>query len=406
MARKGEIVAGLDVGTTKTSAFVAEIKEEGKIELLGYGSQPSKGMQAGMITDINSTVDSIRAAVAEAGNMAGVEITRVYAGIAGQHIRGFNSHGITKVENKEITQADMDRVVDQANAVAIPVNQRVLHTIVQEYIVDGQDGIKYPSGMRAIRLEAKVHIVTGSVTAAENILRCCTKSGLQVADLILEPLASSLAVLTDDERELGVAMVDIGGGTSDLIIFHKGNVVHTAVLGIGGDLITHDIAVGMGTPMAAAEKLKRTYGTAMACLVDKAEMLDVPKVGSGELKPMSRQVLSDIIEARIEEIVTMIHKEIRKTSLEELLGAGVVITGGVANLPGVAQLAEELMDMPVRCALPTGISKLSDLVRNPSCSTGVGLLHYATRYQPQSSTGAPIFRRLVDRMKGWLEDFI
>ncbi len=407
MASKGEIIVGLDIGTTKVVALVGEIKDNGKVEVIGCGTHVSKGMQNGVITDIGATVDSIREAVQEAELMAGVAISQVFAGIAGQHIRGFNSHGIVKVEGKEITEEDVERVVDQANAVAIPINQKVLHTIVQDYVVDGQEGIKYPIGMSAIRLEAKVHIVTGAISAAENVVRCCNKAGLSVAELVLEPLASSLAVLSEDERELGVALIDIGGGTSDLIIYLKGNVVHTSVLPLGGDLITHDIAVGLGTPMAGAEKLKQECGYAMAHMVEKTESINVPTVGSGEVKQMSQQVLCDIIEARAEEIITLINKEIRKTGVEELLGAGVVLTGGVTNLPGLARLAEELMDMRVRCAAPIEVAGLIDLVRNPIYASSVGLLQYAVKHaQNYPGSGVSVMGRIKNKLKNWWDTFV
>ncbi|RJO68646.1 MAG: cell division protein FtsA [Myxococcales bacterium] len=407
MARRGDIIVGLDIGTTKVATLVGEVKDDGKIEVIGLGTHPSKGMQKGVITEIESTVEAIQKAVAEAELMAGIQVQSVFAGIAGHHIRGFNSHGIVAVKGKEITRVDVDRVLEQAKAVAIPIDRQVLHAIVQEYLIDSQDGIKVPLGMSGIRLEAKVHIVTSAISAAQNIVRCCNKAGLAVADIVLEPLASSLAVLTDDERDLGVALVDVGGGTADLIIYLKGSVVHTSVLPMGGEFITHDIAIGLSTPMASAEKIKRDHGCAMACMVDKGEMIDVPKVGSGDPKVISRQVLCDIIEARAEEIFTLIHKEIRKTGLEDLLGAGVVLTGGVANLPGVGKLAEELMDVPVRVAVPNGVAGLVDLLRNPIHATGVGLLHYAAKHSPAfSEAHRPLYKRMMDKVKIFLNDFV
>lgn len=409
MPRKGEIIVGLDIGTTKTVALVGEVKEDGRIEIIGMGSHPSKGLQKGVITEIESTVDAISKAVMEAELMAGVKISSVFVGIAGHHIRGFNSHGIYAVKNKdqEISRSDVDRVLDQAKAVAIPIDRQVLHTIPQEYIIDSQDGIKIPFGMSGIRLEAKVHIVTAASSSIQNIIRCCNKAGLAVADIILEPLASAMSVLKDDERELGVALVDIGGGTSDLIIYQRGSAVHTSVLPLGGEFITHDVAVGLSTPMLAAEKIKIKSGCAMSCLVEKGESITVPKVGSGDTRHVSRQVLCDIIEARVEEIISMIHKEIHMTGLADLLGAGVVLTGGGVNLPGIAQLTEELMDLPVRRGEPAEVSGLVDLIRDPIYATGVGLLEYASKHSPAYVENQhTLVRRVVDRVRNFFSDFV
>lgn len=407
MSKKGDIIVGLDIGTTKVVALVGEVKEDGQIEVIGMGSSSSKGMQKGVINEIESTVESIRKAIMEAELMAGVQISSVYVGISGHHIRGFNSHGIVAVKGDEITQLDMDRVCDQAKAVAIPMDRQVLHSIPQEYIVDSQDGIKIPLGMSGIRLEAKVHIVTSGISAGQNIVRCCNKAGLSVADIVLEPLCSAESVLTDDERELGVAMVDVGGGTADIIIYLKGAVVHTSVLPIGGDFITHDIAVGLSTPMASAEEIKKEHGCAMSCLVTKGESLEVAKVGSGDPRHISRQVLCDIIEARAEEIVTMIQKEIHMTGLEDLLGAGVVFTGGGVNLPGMDQLAEEMMDMPVRVANPTEVAGLVDMVHDPIYSTSVGLLKYASTHSPSYiDKKRPLMKRMMDKVKVFFNDFV
>lgn len=407
MARKGEIIVGLDIGTTKVVALVGEVKEDGQIEVIGVGSHPSKGLQKGVITEIESTVESIKRAVMEAETMCGVDIRAVYVGIAGYHIRGFNSHGIVAVKGKEISAQDIDRVCEQAKAVAIPMDRQVLHTIPQEYIIDSQDGIKIPLGMSGVRLEAKVHIVTAAISAVQNIIRCCNKANLTVADVVLEPLASAMSVLTEDERELGVALVDIGGGTSDLIIYLRGSVVHTSVLPLGGDFITHDIAVGLSTQMASAEQIKRDYGTAMACLADKGETIEVAKVGSGEPRHISRHVLCDIIEARVEEIITLIHKEIHMTGLEDLLGAGLVLTGGACSLKGIEQLAEEMVDMPVRVAKPTGVSGLMDLVGKPEHATGVGLLQYALHHSPAyAEAQRPLVRRMVERVRLFFNDFV
>ena len=407
MTRKGDIIVGLDIGTTKVAVVVGEVKDDGQIDVIGFGTHPSKGMQKGVVAEIEPTVESIRAAVEDAQLMCSMDIRNVYIGIAGQHIRGFNSHGAIAVKGREITQSDVEQVLEQAKAVAIPLDRQALHAIVQEYQVDDQNSIRTPLGMGGIRLGAKVHIVTGTINSVRNIERCCNKAGLSVADIVLEPLASAMAVLTEDERKLGVALVDIGGGTSDLIVYLKGSVVHTSVLPIGGEFITYDIAVGLGTPMANAEEIKHEHGCAMACMVEKGEQIDVPKVGSGVIKHISRQVLCDIIEARTEEIVNMIYKEIRMTGLEELLGAGVVLTGGATKLKGMETLAEELMELPVRCAVPRGVVGLTKPMEDPRYATSIGLLQYASRYSPTYvESHRPLVRRFLDRLRVFFSDFV
>ena len=407
MNQKGEIIVGLDVGTTKVSVLVGEHKDDGHIEIIGLGSHPSKGMKSGVITEIEATVETIRKAVMEAELMAGVQISNVYVGISGSHILGFNSHGMAAVKGKEILRADVDRTTEQAKAVVIPADRQVLHTLVQEFIVDNQDGIRMPVGMSGVRLEAKVHIVTGSISAVSNMIRCCNKAGLSVADIVIEPMASALAALSDDEKELGVALADIGGGTVDLVIYLKGSVVHTSVLPMGGDFITQDIAVGLHTPMQAAERAKREFGCAVAGMVEKNESIPVSKVGSGDPKEVSRQALCDIIEARVEEILNAVHKEIRKTNLEERLGAGLVLTGGTANLLYISQFAEELMGLPVRVGAPSGVTGLVDIVRDPAYATGVGLLMYAAQHGPSlQGGGRPMLRKAMDRLRLWFQDFV
>ncbi len=407
MAQNGQIQVALDIGTDKVVVLVGEVKDDGIIEVIGFGSQPSTGLRNGVVTDIESTVEAIQKAVWEAENMSGVEIRSVHVGISGQHVRGFESHGIVKVDGHEITREDMESVVDQAKAVAVPVDRRLLHTIVREYIVDGQDGIKIPIGISGIRLEAMVFIVAVANGAMENILRSCNKAGLAVADIVLSPLASAMSVLTEDELELGVAMVDIGGGTSDLVVYQKGALVHASSLPLGGNLITNDIAVGLRTPMRAAEKVKREYGCALASLIEKGDSIQVPKVGSGEMKEVSRQILCDIIEARADEILNTVHKAIHKTGFEELLGAGLVITGGAANIPGIESLAESQMDMPVRSASPGGVAGLIDLVADPIYAGSVGLLHYAASHPPAFIDGTtPMMRRILDRLRGWFSDLV
>lgn len=401
MARTGDIIVGLDIGTTKVVALAAEVKDDGALEIIGLGQAPSTGLYKGAITEIETTAEAVKKAVAEAELMAGVEISTVYVGIAGHHIRGFNSHGITAVKGPEITPGDIQRVLEQAKAVAIPMDRQVLDTIVQEFIVDSQDGIRAPVGMSGVRLEAKVHIVTAAASAIQNIHRVCNKAGLSVAKVILEPLASAEAVLSDDERRLGVTLVDVGGGTSDLILFVRDSVQYTAVLPLGGEFITHDIAVGLNTPTAEAERIKQEAGVAIASMVEKGDSIRVPKVGSGEMKDVQRQVLCDIIEARIEEIVTLIHKEIAKTGLEDLMGAGVVLTGGTARLPHIDRLCEELFDMPVRTAVPQGMKGLSDLVKNPAYATAVGLVKIGARSVAEGALHGP---GVMSRAGAWLRN--
>lgn len=407
MAYNGNYYVALDIGTSKVAVLVGDLKEDGDFEVIGVGEQKSKGLRNGVITDIESTVEAIRKAVMEAENMSGVEINSVHVGISGHHVRGFESHGIIKVDGKEITRDDMEAVVDQAKAVAIPTGRKLLHTIVREYIVDGQAGIKVPLGISGIRLEVKVYIVAVANAAMENIIRSCNKAELTVADIVLSPRASTLSTLTEDEIELGVAMVDIGGGTTDIVVFMHGSVVHASVLSLGGDLITNDIAVGLRTPMRSAEKIKREHGCAQAGAVPKGETVNIPKVGNNEIREVSKQVLCDIIEARADEIVEQVHKEIQRTGLEELLGAGVVLTGGFANLPDIDRLAEEQLDMPVRCASPTGVTGLVDVVDDPKFASSVGLLLYASKYPPAFiDTSRPRYSLLWDRFRNWLGDLV
>lgn len=380
MKKRENIVAGLDIGTTKVCAIVGEITDAG-IDIIGFGSAPSRGLRKGVVINISATVESIRQAIEEAELMAGCEVSTVYAGIAGGHIRGFNSHGIVAVKDGEISQADISRVIDAAKAVAIPLDREIIHVLPQQYIIDDQDGISEPLGMSGVRLEARVHIVTAAVTSAQNIIKCCNRTGLHVSAIVLEQLASAAAVLTQDEKDLGVCLIDIGGGTTDITIFNEGAVVHTAVLPLGGNHLTNDIAVGIRTPQDEAEKIKKKYGAALATEVDRDEMIEVPSVGGRKPRVLSRQILCEIIEPRVEEIFQLVHEEIQNTGYGDLLASGVVLTGGASLLSNITPIAEEVLGLPVRLGAPRGIGGLVDVVRSPMFATGVGLVVHGARQQ-------------------------
>jgi cell division protein FtsA len=410
MGKKGKrenIVVGLDIGTTKICAIVAEVSDRG-VDIVGIGTHPSKGLRKGVVINIDATVESIRKAVEEAELMAGVEINSVYCGIAGSHIRGFNSHGIVAVKNREVSENDMKRVIDAARAVAIPMDREIIHVLPQEFIVDEQDGIMEPLGMSGVRLEAKVHIVTGAVTSAQNIIRCCNRTGLEVNDIVLEQLAASDAVLIPDEKELGVALADIGGGTTDLVVFSQGAVRQTAVFGLGGNHLTNDIAVGLRTPLVESEKIKIKYGCALTSMVKKEEMIEVPSVGGRRARVLSRQILAEIIEPRMEEIFTLVHREILKSGYENLIPSGVVLTGGTASLEGLPELVEQIFNLPVRRGYPSGIGGLMDVVNNPMYAAGVGLVLYGRRHRSEGrfkSSDRNLFGKVAQRMKRWFSDF-
>lgn len=388
MAKRDNVVVGLDIGTTKVCAIVGEVSETG-VDIIGFGSAPSEGLRKGAVVNIAATVDSIRRAVAEAELMAGYEITTVYPGIAGGHISGFNSHGVVAVQNGEVSSLDVARVIDAAKAMAIPQDREVIHVLPQQYIIDAQDGIIEPHGMSAVRLEVRVHIVTASVSQVENILKCCDQAGLNVPQVVLEQLASSHAVLTTDEKDLGVALIDIGGGTTDLAIFNDGAIVHTAVLPIGGNHLTNDIAVGIRTPNEHAERIKKRYGAAIASNVSDDETIEVPSVGGREPRMLSRQILCEIIEPRVEEIFSLVREEIQGTGYEDLLASGIVITGGASLLSEMTSIADEVLGAPVRLGVPHGIGGLVDVVRSPMYATGVGLVHYGAF---QSGIGSSVNR--------------
>jgi cell division protein FtsA len=407
MSKKDSLVVGLDIGTTKICTVVAELAD-GQINIIGLGTHPSKGLRKGVVINIDSTVQSIKKAVEEAELMAGVHLTSVFAGIAGGHIKGINSHGIIAVKSKEITPSDVKRVIDAASAVAIPMDREVIHIIPQEFIVDDQDGIRDPVGMSGVRLEGRVHIVTGAITSAQNIIKCANRAGLDVDDIVLEQLGSSEAVLTPEEKELGVAIIDIGGGTTDLVIFSSGSIKHTAVFSLAGSHVTNDISLGLRTPLEEAEKIKIRYGCALTSLVRKDETIEVPSVGGRKPRALSRYTLAEIIEPRVEEILSLVHHEIMRTGYGNLLASGIILTGGCALLEGIADLAEQIFNVPVRRGIPIGISGLVDLVNSPMYATGVGLVLYGSRNMAQSrfkKGEGNIFSKVTHRMKEWIEEF-
>ncbi|TWJ33133.1 cell division protein FtsA [Geobacter argillaceus] len=407
--KRDNLIVGLDIGTTKICAIVGNATEEG-IDIVGIGSSPSRGLRKGVVINIDSTVASIRKAVEEAELMAGCEIKSVYAGIAGGHIKGFNSQGIIAIKNREVSPEDVKRVIEAAKAIAIPMDREVIHILPQEFIIDDQDGIREPLGMSGVRLEAKVHIVTGAVASAQNIIKSCNRAGLDVADIVLEQLASSEAALSSDEKELGVALVDIGGGTTDIAIFVDGAIKHTSVLSLGGNHLTNDIAVGLRTPMAEAEKIKQKYGCCLASLVGKDETIEVPSVGGRKPRVLSRQLLAEILEPRVEEIFTLVNREIVKSGFEDLIASGVVITGGTTILEGMPELAEQVFNLPVRRGLPQKIGGLVDVVNSPVYATGVGLVVYGSKNVgvhefPTTQSDDNVFRRVSRRMREWFGEF-
>ncbi len=375
------IIVALDLGTSKVVALVGEINDSGRLEIIGLGSYPSRGMKKGVVVNIESTIQSIQRAVEEAELMAGTQIHSVYVGIAGSHVRSLNSHGIVAIKDKEVTDSDVERVMDAARAVAIPADQRILHVLPQEYVIDQQEGIREPVGMSGVRLEARVHLVTAAHSAAQNLVKCVERCGLNVEDIILEQVASSYAVLAEDEKELGVCLVDIGGGTSDIAVFINGSIHHTAVIPIAGDQVTNDIAVAVRTPTQHAEEIKIKYGRALRQLVTEDDLIEVPGVGEREPRSLSVQTLASVIEPRYEELFSLVLQELRRSGYEERIGAGIVLTGGSSKMKGVRELAEEVFHMPVRIGMPRNIGGLRGEVENPIHSTGVGLLLYGIAQQ-------------------------
>jgi len=371
-----EMIVGLDIGTSKIVAIVAEVSQDNELEIVGFGSHPSRGLKKGVVVNIESTVQSIQRAVEEAELMAGCQIHSVYAGIAGSHVKSMNSHGIVAIKDGEVVEGDIERVIDAARAMAIPADQKILHVLPQEFIIDEQEGIREPIGMSGVCMEAKVHLVTGAVSAAQNIIKCIERCGLETDDVVLEQLASSYSVLTEDEKELGVCLVDIGGGTTDIAVFNDGAIKHTAVIPIAGDQVTNDIAIAMRTPTQYAEEIKIKYACALRQLTNPDEVIEVPSVGDRPPRRLARQTLAEVVEPRYEELMTLILAELRRSGYENLIASGVVLTGGSSKMEGVVELAEEVFHMPVRLGEPQHVTGLIDVVRNPIHATGVGLLIY------------------------------
>jgi cell division protein FtsA len=401
-----KIIVGLDIGTSKVVAIVGEIKQDNEIEIIGIGSHPSRGLKKGVVVNIESTVQSIQRAVEEAELMAGIEIDAVYAGIAGSHISSLNSDGIVPIKDGEVSHSDVERVIDAARAVAIPADQKILHILPQEFIIDNQEGIHDPVGMSGVRLEARVHMVTGAVSAAQNIIKCVRRCGLEVEDLILEQLASSYSVLEEDEKDLGVCLVDIGGGTTDIAVFTGGSIRHTAVIPIAGDQVTNDIAVALRTPTQHAEEIKLRYACALTQLASPDETIEVPSIGDRPPRRLSRQTLAEVVEPRYEELITLIQAELRRSGYEDLVAGGVVLTGGSAKMEGLIDLAEEVFHMPVRLGIPQYVTGLVDVVRNPIHATGVGLLLFGHRnraLRTPETVGGGGFKSVLNRMKSWFQ---
>jgi cell division protein FtsA len=408
MVKKADknLIVGLDIGTSKVVAIVGEISIDDEIEIIGIGSNQSRGLKKGVVVNIESTVHSIQRAIEEAELMAGCEIHSVFTGIAGSHIRSLNSHGIVAIRDNEVTYGDVDRVIDAAKAVAIPADQKILHILPQEFIIDNQEGVKEPIGMSGVRLEAKVHMVTGAVSAAQNIVKCVRRCGLEVDDIILEQLASSYSVLTEDEKDLGVCMIDIGGGTTDIAVFTDGAIHHTAVIPIAGDQVTNDIAVALRTPTQHAEDIKVQYACALTQLANNDESIEVPSVGDRPSRRLARQTLAEVVQPRYEELFTLVQAELRRSGYESLIAAGIVLTGGSSKMEGVIELAEEIFHMPVRIGIPQYVSGLSDVVKSPIYATGVGLLIFGKRQSQEGNTQIHIndgVKGIFERMKSWFQ---
>lgn len=408
MAKRADknLIVGLDIGTSKVVAIVGEISADDEVEIIGIGSNQSRGLKKGVVVNIESTVHSIRRAIEEAELMAGCEIHSVFTGIAGSHIRSLNSHGIVAIRDNEVSYGDIDRVIDAAKAVAIPADQKILHILPQEFIIDNQEGVKEPIGMSGVRLESKVHMVTGAVSAAQNIVKCVRRCGLEVDDIILEQLASSYSVLTDDEKDLGVCMIDIGGGTTDIAVFTDGAIHHTAVIPIAGDQVTNDIAVALRTPTQHAEDIKVQYACALTQLANNDESIEVPSVGDRPARRLARQTLAEVVQPRYEELFSLVQAELRRSGYESLIAAGIVLTGGSSKMDGAIELAEEIFHMPVRLGIPQYVSGLSDVVKSPIYATGVGLLIFGKKQERENLPHIHInegVRGIWDRMKNWFQ---
>jgi cell division protein FtsA len=399
------VIVALDIGTSKIVALAAELLPDGRMEVIGLGSHESRGLRKGVVVNIEATVGAIQRALEEAELMADCKIQRVFTGIAGSHIRSFNSTGMVAIKDKEVTQADVERAIETARAMPIPNDQQVLHILTQEFVIDGQDGIREPLGMSGHRLEVKVHIVTGAVSAAQNIVKCVRRVGLEVADLILQPLASSVAVLSEDEKELGVALVDIGGGTTDVAVFTQGAIRHTGVIPIAGDQVTNDIAMALRTPTPEAETIKIRHGVALRQLADAHEMVEVPGLGDRAPRQMSRQTLAEVIEPRVEELYSLVQQVLRQSGYEELVSSGVVLTGGSAVMQGMVELGEEVFHMPVRLGVPRYAGALSEVVRSPRYATAVGLLMEGKSQMDRGlvSRQGGSFTQTLTRMREWFQ---
>ncbi|MDX9950913.1 MAG: cell division protein FtsA [Methylophilaceae bacterium] len=400
------LIVGLDIGTSKIVAIVAELQPEGTLKVIGLGQHNSRGLKKGVVINIDSTMQAIQRALEEAELMADCKISAVFTGIAGSHIKSLNSHGMVKIKDAEVTQADVDRVVDTARAIALPSDQQILHILTQEFIIDGQEDVREPLGMSGMKLEVKVHIVTGAVAAAQNIVKCIRRCGLEVSDLILQPLASSMAVLTEDEKELGVCLVDIGGGTTDIAVFKQGAIRHTAVVPIAGDQVTNDIAVAFRTPTQSAEEIKIKHGCALRQLADPREVVEVPGVDGRDPRQLSVQTLAEVIEPRIVELYELVLNELRRSGMEEMIASGIVITGGSSMMRGMVELGEEIFHMPVRLGMPRYVGGLSEVVGNPRYATGVGLVlmgkqQVERHLQNQMESGS--FVDILNRMKSWFK---
>ena len=408
-APEKNLIVGLDIGTSKVVAIVGEVGEDDtELKIIGFGSHPSRGLKKGVVVNIESTVQSIQRAVEEAELMAGCQIHSAYTGIAGSHIQSMNSHGIVAIRDTEVTDADIERVIDAAKAVAIPADQQILHILPQEFIIDGQEGIKEPIGMSGVRLEAKVHMVTGSVSAAQNITKCVRRCGLETDDIILEQLASSFSILTEDEKDLGVCIIDIGGGTTDIAVFTHGAIQHTAVIPIAGDQVTNDIAVALRTPTQHAEDIKVKYACALRQLTNLEDTIEVPGVGDRQPRRLSRQTLAEVVEPRYEELFTLIYAELERSGFVDVIAAGIVLTGGSSKMEGLIELAEEVFHMPVRLGSPYNVTGMGDVVKNPIHATGVGLLHYGMQQQKDGTTNTYVSsgkESIWSRMKMWFKEF-
>ena len=400
-----EIVVGLDIGTTKIVALVAEVSPEGRLNVISMGSQDSRGLKKGVVVNIEDTVATISRVIQEVELMADCKVKDVYTGIAGSHIKSFNSDGMVAIKDKEVMPADVERVVETARAMPIPAEQEILHILTQEFVIDGQDGIREPIGMSGMRLEVRVHIVTGAISAAQNIVKCVRRCGLEVCDLVLQPLASSYAVLSEDEKDLGVCLVDIGGGTTDLAVWTQGAIRHTAVIPIAGDQVTNDIAMALRTPTREAEEIKRKFGCALSDLADPEDVLDVAGVDDRPSRRLSRRALADVIQPRVEELYELIQAELRRAGFDEVLSSGIVLTGGASVMPGMIELGEEVFHMPVRLGIPKYYGALADVVQNPRFATACGLLMEA---QAQRKRGLKVretsnAKQVFGRMRSWFE---